>query len=205
MKVEHVEVLVEERSMEEALRILLPRLLPDATFQIHPSNGKPDLLEKLPQRLRGYRAWLPQTWRIVVVVDSDEEDCRKLKGRLDQIARDAGLSTRTSVDGDQWQVVNRLAIKELEAWFLGDMEAVREAYPRVSATVANKAPFRDPDAIRGGTWEAFQRILQNAGYFKSGYRKLEAAREIAAHMNPFRNRSRSFQVFRETFAAFNRD
>ena len=44
----HLEVLVEEPSMEAFLRALLPRLLPlDKTFQIHVFQGKNDLLDKI--------------------------------------------------------------------------------------------------------------------------------------------------------------
>ena len=69
MATTHLEVLVEEPSMEAFLRALLPRLLPqDRTFEIHPFQGKSDLLGKLEARLRGYAAWLPADWRIVVVV-----------------------------------------------------------------------------------------------------------------------------------------
>jgi hypothetical protein len=203
MTVEHVEVLVEEVSMEAALRVLLPKMLGDEiTFQVYPSNGKQDLLDNLPDRLRGYQTWLPEAWRIVVVVDRDDEDCSGLKQRLQRLAREAGLTTKTSVGDAPWQVVNRLAIEELEAWFFGDMDAVRAVYPRVPDTLENRAGFRDPDAIRGGTWEALERVLQRAGYFAGGYRKLEAAREIAAKMNPQQNRSHSFQVFRNTILSF---
>ncbi|TVQ16781.1 MAG: DUF4276 family protein, partial [Leptolyngbya sp. DLM2.Bin15] len=61
---------------------------------------------------------------------------------------------------------------------------------------AQKATYRDPDAIQGGTWEALQRELQRAGHFKGGLDKVRAAREIAHFMNPVINRSSSFQVFR---------
>ncbi len=57
---EHLEFLVEEASMETALAVLGPRILdPTPIFRIHPHQGKPDLLQKLPGRLRGYRPWLP--------------------------------------------------------------------------------------------------------------------------------------------------
>lgn len=199
MTVEHVEVFVEEASMEVALRILLPKMLGDEiTFQVYPSNGKQDLLQNLPKRFRGYKAWLPESWRIIVVVDRDDEDCSELKQRLEQMAREAGLRTKTSANDLSWQVVNRLAIEELEAWFFGDMDAVRAVYPRISETVENKARFRNSDAIRGGTWEALEQILQRAGYFSGGYRKLEAAREIAQNMEPHRNRSHSFSKLHHT-------
>jgi len=44
----------------------------------------------------------------------------------------------------------------------------------VSPTIPNHAGYRDPDAIRGGTWEAFERILKRHDYFKTGLRKVEA-------------------------------
>ena len=51
----HIEFLVEERSAEAALQNLLPRIFGSvATFTIHPYQGKPDLLKKLPIRLKGY-------------------------------------------------------------------------------------------------------------------------------------------------------
>jgi hypothetical protein len=197
MAVSHVEVLVEEPSMEAALRVLLPRVLHGLSFQVYPYQCKDDLLKRLPDRLRGYAAWLPDDYRIVVVVDRDDDDCVALKQRLEQMATDAGLRSRGNADGRAYQVVNRLAIEELEAWYFGDRQAVRAAYPKVSATIPSQAKYRDPDAITGGTWEAFERVLKRAGYFQTGLRKIEAARAVAEHWRPDVNRSRSFQVFRD--------
>ncbi|RMD61198.1 DUF4276 family protein [Candidatus Parcubacteria bacterium] len=199
MSVEHLEFLVEEPSMEAFLNALLPRLLPNqVNFRIHVFQGKMDLLQKLPHRLRGYASWLPDTWRIIVIVDRDNDDCHVLKARLESIANAEGLRTRTTGSGTSWQVVNRLAIEELEAWYFGDWDAVRRAYPRVPEGTSRQRNYRDPDAIPGGTWEAFERILQRAGYFKGGLRKIEAARRIGALIDPNRNQSHSFAVFRET-------
>ena len=78
-------------------------------------------------------------------------------------------------------MVNRVAIEELEAWYFGDWEAVQAAYPGVNANLPQKAGFRDSDAVQGGTWEAFERVLQKARYFKNGLRKIEAARTVAEH------------------------
>jgi hypothetical protein len=192
----HLVVLVEEPSMEAFLRALLPRLLPrDRTFEVHPFQGKSDLLDKLEARLRGYAAWLPDDWRIAIVVDRDDDDCRELKQRLEDIAARAGLRTRTRAGAARWQLVNRIAIEELEAWYFGDWAAVRAAYPRASASIPNRQGFRDPDAIAGGTWETFERVMRKHGYFKGGLAKLEAARAIGACVDPSRSQSRSFQVF----------
>ena len=194
----HVELLVEELSMEAFLRALLPRLLPqDRTFEVHAFQGKSDLLGKLADRLRGYARWLPEDWRIVVVVDRDDDDCLQLKRRLEDIARQADLRTRTSAGGAPWQLVNRIAIEELEAWYFGDWEAVRTAYPRIPSSIPNQQKYRDPDHIAGGTWEAFERVMQQRGYFKEGLRKIEAARALGGLIDAQRSRSPSFRHFQQ--------
>jgi hypothetical protein len=196
MTVEHVEILVEEPSMEAALRLLLPKVIGRLSFEVHNYQNKNKLLNRLPQRLLGYSKRIPNTWRIVVIVDRDDDDCDQLKARLEKIAADAGLLTRSTAGNKPYVVVNRLAIEELEAWYFGDWEAVRKAYPRVPSTIPSQAKYRNPDGIAGGTWEAFERVLQKAGYFKTGLRKIDAARTVAEHMVPERNSSRSFQVLR---------
>ncbi|WP_126444237.1 DUF4276 family protein [Sulfuricystis multivorans] len=194
--VAHLEFLVEEPSMEAFLRALLPRLLPqDCSFEVHAFQGKHDLLGKLEARLKGYAAWLPEDWRIVVVVDRDDEDCHVLKRRMESLAQRAGLRTRTQAATAPWQLVNRIAIEELEAWYFGDWAAVCQAYPRVPSNLPRQQAFRDPDQIAGGTWEAFERVMQKHGYFKSGLAKIEAARAIGCHLDPARSASRSFKAF----------
>lgn len=196
MQANHLVLLVEEPSMEAFLRALLPRLLPAGrTFEVHAFQGKADLLGKLEARLRGYAAWLPADWRVVVVVDRDDDDCRELKQRLEQVAQRAGLRSRSRSGAKPWQLVNRIAIEELEAWYFGDWDAVRATYPRVAQNLPQRQGLRDPDAIPGGTWEAFERVMQRHGYFKGGLAKIEAARAIGAHIEPARNRSGSFLAF----------
>lgn len=108
MTVSRVEVLVEELSMEAALRILLPKILGDVAFGVYTYACKDDLLKRLPERLRGYASWLPEDWRIVVLVDRDDDDCKKLKARLEKMAADAGLSTRSKTKkGTPVSIVNR--------------------------------------------------------------------------------------------------
>jgi len=191
----HVEILVEELSMESALRLIIPKIVPQMSFTVYPYQCKQDLLGKLPDRLRGYSSWLPRDWQIMVIVDRDDDKCDLLKNQLEAIARRANLRTRTQ-GGPHFQLTNRLAIEELEAWFFGDWAAVRQAYPKVSSHIPAKQSYRDSDRIPH-TWESLERILQRAGYFKAGLRKIELARAIAEHMEPNRNRSRSFQLFRD--------
>lgn len=196
MRARHVVFLVEDLSTEAFLRALLPRLFPaERSFEIHAFQGKPDLLANLSARLRAYARWLPEDSRLVVLVDRDDEDCVELKLRLESTATAAGLVTRSRAGAQPWQLVNRIAIEELEAWYFGDWPAVQAAYPRLPSDIPRKEGFRNPDAIVGGTWEAFERVLRRRGYFTTGLRKVEAARAIGEVVDPARSRSASFRVF----------
>jgi len=197
--VAHLEVLVEEPSMEQALRILLPKLVGDLSFEVYPFQCKDELLAELPKRLAGYASWLPEDHRIVILVDRDDDDCVALKARLEEMAAHAGLVSKSQAPG-RYQILNRIVCEELEAWFFGDWDAVTAAYQRVP-NIANKAAYRESDEIKGGTWEAFERVLKQGGYFKSGLRKLEAASAVAAELDPDRNRSPSFCALRDALRA----
>ena len=192
----HVVFLCEEPSMEAFLHVFLPRFIPDNnSHEVHSFQNKQALKRNLPGRLRGYARWLPDDWRLVVLVDRDRDDCRALKDELEGAARAAGL--RSTSSNERWQVANRIVIEELEAWYFGDWQAVLQAYPRVSARVPGRQRYRDPDGI-SGTWEAFESVLQRHGYFRGGLRKSEAARAIVPHVDPQASRSRSFSVFCRT-------
>lgn len=199
MRTEHFEILVEEPSMEAFLIELLPSLLAETTFAIHVYQGKADLLDKLQARLRDYAKWLPANARIVVLIDRDDNDCAALKRRLEHDATVAGLTTRSGSGATGWRLVNRIAIEELEAWFFGEWAGVRQAYPKVPATIVNKAPYRDCESISGGTWEALERVLKRAGYFSGGLRKVEMARAIGRYFNHKLCASSSFVAFRDIF------
>lgn len=185
--------------MEAFLSELLPRILgAGVTYKLHNFGSKQALLKKLRPRLMGYSEWITADYRIIVLIDEDREDCKALKQRIIDDIEGAGLTHKSAVaQGAPFQCAARIVVEELEAWLLGDVAAVREAYPRVPASLASKAGFRDPDAIRGGTWEAFERILQRAGYYKTGLPKVEVATNIAPHVDPGRNTSKSFIVFRD--------
>lgn len=175
--------------MEAALLELVPKIRPDVSFDLHPYRGKPDLLGKLPGRLRGYRHWNQDDLRVVVVLDRDQDDCVELKQRLLSISAAAGMPA-----------LYRIAIEELEAWLLGDIAALRTAYPRVPASLHAQQGLRDPDAIRG-TWEALDRVLRRAGYYSSGMPKVEVATRVAESMDPDVNISASFCAFRDGLRA----
>jgi hypothetical protein len=196
--IETLFVLVEEPSMEIALAALLPKMLrPDVSVEIRQFQCKNELMLRLPERLAGYAQWMPDSAMVLVIVDRDDDDCKALKAKLELIAQGAGLSTKAAPRHGRFQVINRIAIEELEAWFFGDWTAMCVAYPKLDINVPQRAGLRNPDAIKGGTWEALERELNRKGYFKGGLRKLELARTVSPLMNPNRNRSASFASLRE--------
>jgi len=198
---EHVVLLVEDLSTEAFLREVLPNILrKELSFEIHSFQSKHGMLKRLPDRLAGYAKWLPDSHKIVVLIDRDTDDCKELKRRLETIATTAGLRT-LSAKKHQWQLANRIVVEELEAWILGDASALRAQYPRVNKSFEKKAKYRDVDKIMGGTWEALERILKSAGYFSNGLRKVELARRTGTAADPKRNSSRSFQTFRATLTS----
>lgn len=203
----HLEILVEEPSAKFTLEILVPKIIGvDNTFRFIEFQGKQDLLAKLPNRMRGYARWLPPDYRIVVLIDEDRQNCHQLKQQLETAALMAGLNTRANAaPGHTFQVLNRIAVEELEAWFWGDVEALRLAYPKLPATLSKRQAYRNPDTINGGTAEALERELQRVGYYKTGLAKTQAARDIAPHMNLLQNRSKSFQIFCEGLRSITED
>lgn len=185
-----LEILVEEPSAEAALEALLPKIVPGCAYQVIPFNGRADLVSGLPVRLRDYTYYWAETGlRIVVLLDRDNDDCVKLKARLVEIADEVGLPAEATLF--------RIVVEELESWFLGDVPALHATYPRVPLSLGSQAKYRDPEAISGGAWEGLEQVLRKHGYHRKGLRKVQAAREIAPHMDVENNRSQSFQVFRD--------
>ena len=194
-----IEILVEEPSAEATLQNLMPHIVGErnALWSIHPFFGRERLLTKLPSLLRVYKRRIAyEDLRIAVLIDKDRTDCHKLKENLERMVLEAGLRSKSAPDAEgAFHVVNRIAIEELEAWFFGDIGALKAAYSNIPQNLDRKAAFRDPDRISGGTWEALHRILKKAGHFGDHFPKVEVARAVSAHMDPSRNRSHSFNVF----------
>src|SRR5512138_2810212 len=127
--------LLEERSMKVLLDGMLPRLYPDLAFLCVPHEGKQDLEKSIPRKLR---AWREPGIRFVVIQDQDLNDCRLLKRRLVGLCADGGLS----------DALVRIACKELEAWYLGEPEALAEAFGNLRlAAIGSRRRFMDPDSI----------------------------------------------------------
>jgi hypothetical protein len=198
VSIDHLEILVEELSMEMTLRALVPRIVPGLSFEIRTFNGKPDLLRHLPNRLKGYQAWSASGGLgVAVVVDRDNDDCKALMERLDAEGEAHGFALTSVTANTGGNLLNRIAVEELEAWFLGDPEAFCQAFSGVSPHFRSRATFRDSDGVTGGTAEAVGRLLRQAGHHKGGLMKVAAAQTIAPLMDPDRNDSVSFGKFRD--------
>lgn len=186
----HIEFLVEEYSIEVTLKIIVPKIIGDNhSFLIHNFQNKDRLLKKLPERMNAYAKFVPEDWRIVVVVDQDRDDCLDLK----KILCDAS-SVVTQQKGNI--VLHRIAVEELESWFLGHISAICAEYKKIPTSLCQQAGFRNPDTIKGGTWEQLDRILKKYGY-ETGLQKIDFAQKVAPYMDMENNQSKSFQVFRD--------
>lgn len=167
--------LLEEESARHMLEGLLPRLLPQGVHVRYiVFEGKQDLQQQLGRRLRG---WLAPDTRFVILHDQDSSDCRTLKAQLQAICKQAGRP----------ETLVRIACRELESFYLGDLEAVEKVFgPRGLARQQEGRKFRAPDSLNN----AAQELRKLTG---SRYQKLRGSRDIAAHLRlDGRNRSISF-------------
>ncbi len=178
--------LLEERSMKVLLKDLLPRFLPGTNFLYITHEGKHDLEKSIPRKLK---AWSVPGDRFVVVRDNDgEDDCRDLKQRLLSLCANAGRE----------DVLVRIVCQELEAWYLGDPQALARAFHRKDLeTIGRKRPYRHPDTIVKPSHKIKELIPE--------FKKVSGARRLAGHLHRRNNRSRSFQVFMDGVERLSRE
>ena len=169
--------LLEERSAREMLNGLLPRVLPaQVAVRYVVFEGKHDLERNVGRRLRG---WLTPNTAFIVLRDQDAEDCRVVKRRLLNKCKDAGKEG----------AIVRVACRELESWYFGDLKAVEQALGLAGLTrYQGRQAYRVPDDIRDPAGE-LARITGN------GYQKVAGSRAIGPCLSLTSNTSRSFGVF----------
>jgi hypothetical protein len=169
--------LLEEHSMKVLLDDLLPRFFPDLRFLCVPHEGKGDLEKSIPRKLR---AWKEPGVRFIVVRDNDGGNCHALKQRL------VGLCH----EGQREDALVRIACQELEAWYLGDVDALADAFgDERLRDLAGKERFRNPDAVVQPA-RALEELIP-------AFQKVSGARLMASRMRRNGCTSRSFQVFIE--------
>ena len=202
----HFEILTEDQSSKKAMDILLPKLLENrATYRTISYRGigyipkglqpktdaqKRILLDRLPELLRGYGRSLFEA-TLVIICDLDDKDHDSFLFDLNQILASCNPKPET---------LFCLAIEEFEAWYLGDLEAVRKAYPRAKNNILSSYVN---DSICG-TWELLadaicqggSKALSKKGWQAIGGQKSVWAEVISPLMDIDNNYSPSFNTMR---------
>jgi hypothetical protein len=192
--------LVEGPSEKTLLDGLLPRLLPMHRFKVYPHQGKgklsrnvdkkPDrlqrgLLDLLPATLRGFgRTLNSDTDRVVVLVDADDEDCAELLRRL----RDALESISPAP-----MCLFRIAIEEVESWYLGDWSAIKRAFGKADRKKLRKYS----EESRTGAWELFRDVIGDTAERKLFWAEKMSVELSVAGQGEVVNSSPSFRKFCE--------
>lgn len=209
----HFEVLVEDQSGKKALDILIPKIISDQhSFMVHAYKGigrlpknlksstdasKRILFDQLPKLIRGYGKTFtnyPPDYpaAVLVVFDLDKKCLKELRQELFTVLNACSPKPETRFC---------IAIEEGEAWLLGDLAAVKAAYPRAKDNVLDSY---ENDAICD-TWELLADAvsqggangLKKKGGAAVGREKSIWAERIAPHMNVANNTSPSFCYFQK--------
>jgi hypothetical protein len=208
----HFEILVEDQSGKKALDILIPKMIGNEhTFNVHSYKGigripknlvnksdasKRILFDQLPRLLRGYGNTFinyPVDYpaAVILVCDLDDKCLKAFRQELFNILNTCNHKPETRFC---------IAIEEGEAWFLGDIPAVKAAYPKAKDTILHAY---QNDSICG-TWERLadavyiggSTILSAKGWQAVGAEKSRWAEKIAPYMDVTNNASPSFAYFR---------
>lgn len=167
---------LEEKSAKEMLEGLLPKILPtDATLQFVVFEGKQDLEKQLPIKLRAWRD--PAAIRFIVLRDQDSGDCKTIKQGL----------VATCVKAGKPNSLVRIACHELEAFYLGDLDAVAQATGLTNlGRQQQKTKFRDPDKLIRPSQELKKLVPE--------YQKVAGSRAIGRCLTISNNKSQSFNA-----------
>lgn len=170
--------MLEEPSAEEMLKVVLSEILPQTVHVIYMVfEGKQDLEKRLETRLREWQ--LPNTY-FLVMRDQDSGDCVSIKTEL---------AKRVSQSGKSGQTLIRIACRELESFYLGDLQAVERGLNlNHVARQQDKQKYRHPDQIANAS-------VDLAGLTNNLYQKVQGSRLIARHLRlDGSNTSHSFNV-----------
>lgn len=177
MKVWEFVFLLEECSAKVMLEGLLPKILPEHIIPRYiVFEGKTDLEKNLSRKLR---TWLNPRTKFVVLRDQDSGNCADVKDNLARLCNQAGKPN----------TLVRVACRELESWYVGDLKAVENGLGLSGlAKQQDKRKFRNPDMLNNA-YEELSKVTEKK------YQKVSGSRAIGPHLNKNRNYSQSFQVF----------
>ena len=115
---------LEEPSAKEMLQIIVPRLQPDVEMRFHVFSGKQNMKKEIARKVKEYRTH--KSLYFLVMLDQDNDNCEKLKCELQK-----GIISK------QPKII-RIACRELESFYLGDLEAVRKAALPVNRSISQQ-------------------------------------------------------------------
>ena len=203
----HFEILVEDRSGKRMLDTLIPKIIGDQhTFRVINYRGTGHiprnltsstdarnrlLLNQLPRLLRGYgNTFANYPAAVILVCDLDDKCLKAFREELFTVLNACNPKPETRFC---------IAVEEGKAWLLGDLPAIKLAYPNARDNVLNRY---ENDSIRG-TWELLADAVSQGGSSALrrggqavGREKSTWAEHIAPHMNVETNKSPSFCYFR---------
>ena len=76
---DRIEILVEEPSMVEVLKALLPQIMPDKwilndNYFIRPHEGKSDLKRSIPRKIKAFSKWKDCNIGFIILQDQDSNN-----------------------------------------------------------------------------------------------------------------------------------
>lgn len=203
----HFEILVEDQSGKVALDILVPKIIGiEHTFDVKSYKGvgripqnmntgidasKRILLDNLPRLLTGYgRSWQNYDAVVIVVCDLDNKCLKNFREDLINLLNNCNPRPETRFC---------IAIEEGEAWFLGDIAAIKQVYPQaknaVFATYVNDSICGTWEKLADAVYKGGSVALDKQGWKAVGAEKSIWAEKISPHMNIDENKSPSFNYF----------
>jgi hypothetical protein len=173
-------IFTEEPSIKYVLEEIIYKLnLVENQFRIYPHQGKNDLITALKKTLPSISR-IPDS-KILITIDQDKNDCILLKNEIQQI-----IELQCVCD---FKI--RIICRELESWYLGDMNAIENAFPRFkSENYKNKSYYRNVDKIFSPNLEVLKIIPEYKQYKRLP--KIEVAKRISPFLELEGNKSSSF-------------
>ena len=174
--------MLEEPSMEELLKVIVPKIIGDENCIYIHHEGKSDLMKSIPKKLK---AWNVPNSKFVIVHDQDSNDCKKLKNKIEKLCQPYNKD-----------VLVRIACHELESWYFGDIDAVEKAYNKNIKKRIAKRNINNPDAIVNPKLQ-LKKILPELT-------QRDGAKRIGKYMDINSNNSKSFQMLVEGIKKFSK-
>ena len=144
-------------------------------------NGKKKFKKNLSKRIKS----ITKNDKAIILIDQDNENCKKLKQQILDECKEATSN-----------ILIRIACRELENWYLGDIESIIKIYPKSKAINYDKAKYRNIDSLEGS--KELSQITNKE------YKKIEGSEQLGKIINTNfnKNKSLSFKIFCKSLERF---